>query len=307
MYDTSLQSLDDAIAQHQARTIQLTESQANAINAQIDSINTHVSELGEQGQTQTSVTQTNLVATHRSMANTISMLLRLPANIQNQANVGAASEAYYDYLTASPENKAAAYDKAVKLLRESINAALESPSLDAGTRAALEGLLGEIDNNSGNSTANMIKLNEKIARKAEAVGIIKDELAACIEFYEHANGQFKDIDTAIQAFKHLTNGEFEEFAEMVDVSSPYGKAFFWSGDQVAAEVQAEAANGVTLEMTPGGDLVNGWSWLKNKFPTWDDGVPTDIRPLWKALSRKYALGVQGEVTYVHPKGYYGKM
>ena len=79
------------------------------------------------------------------MSNTISTLLKLPASLQTQSNVEAARQAYYDYLTASPETKAAAYDKAVKLLGESAEIALENPSLDAGTRAALETLLDNID------------------------------------------------------------------------------------------------------------------------------------------------------------------
>ena len=45
----------------------------------------------------------------------------------------------------------------VKLLGESINDALESPSLDAGTRATLEGLLGEM------GIDNAIKIDENIA------------------------------------------------------------------------------------------------------------------------------------------------
>jgi hypothetical protein len=53
--------------------------------------------------------------------------------MQIQANVEAARQAYYDYLTADPETKAAAFDKAVKLLGESADAALETPSLDVGT------------------------------------------------------------------------------------------------------------------------------------------------------------------------------
>lgn len=57
----------------------------------------------------------------------------------------AAREAYYDYLTASPENKAAAYDRAVKLLRESINAAIEMDGIDTGTQQVLQTLLDNID------------------------------------------------------------------------------------------------------------------------------------------------------------------
>jgi hypothetical protein len=293
-------TIDTAIAQQAAMGGDTTA--LNTVKAQLDSA------LSGAGQGQTvSPVQASPAATSQTMTYAISALMSLPANLQTQTKVEAARQAYFDYLTASPEGKAAAYDNAVKLLRESAKAALENPSLDAGTRAELEGLLGEMGIDSGNSTATMVKSNEKIARKAETAGIIKEELEACIEFYERANGQFKDIDTTVQAFKHLTNGEFDEFAEMVDVSSPYNKAFCWSGDQAAAETQASADGGMTLEMTPGGSLVNDWDWLKSKFSTWEDGLPTDLYPLWKALSRRYALGIRGIVTYVHPKGYYGKI
>jgi hypothetical protein len=63
--------------------------------------------------------------------------------------VEAANQAYFDYLTAKPEAKAAAYDEALALLGESADAALESPSLGARARAALEGLMEEIENGRG--------------------------------------------------------------------------------------------------------------------------------------------------------------
>ena len=103
LYNAALQSLGNAIAQQQTGTIQLTESQVDAINAQMDSINTRVSELVAQGQMKTSFTQASPPVTEQAMADAISNLLKLPANAQTKANVEAAREAYYDYLTASPE------------------------------------------------------------------------------------------------------------------------------------------------------------------------------------------------------------
>jgi hypothetical protein len=85
-------------------------------------------------------------AAGKSMADSLSALLKLPANIQAQANVEAARQTYYDYLTASPKAKAAAYDNAATLLSESVTASLETAELDAGARRALDGILGEIDN-----------------------------------------------------------------------------------------------------------------------------------------------------------------
>ena len=106
------------------------------------------------------------------MSNTISTLLKLPASLQTQSNVEAARQAYYDYLTASSETKAAAYDKAVKLLGESINAALESPSLDVGTRAALQTLLDNID--SGRSVGDNESIKFDIKEIASQLKTDKD-------------------------------------------------------------------------------------------------------------------------------------
>jgi hypothetical protein len=93
--------------------------------------------------------QTAPPVTERAMADAMTALLRLPDTPHSPINIEAANQAYFDYLTAKPEAKAAAYQEAVKLLGESAEAALEDPSLDAGTREALEGLLGEIDSGRG--------------------------------------------------------------------------------------------------------------------------------------------------------------
>ena len=179
VYDTSLQSLNSAVAQQQAGTISLTDSQLGAINTQAEAVHGRVNELGaygryigmldqvhaakESGMTAREFAQRQGIAStltdaeaslglrnqagvaEHAMADAISALLKLPTNAQNQAKVEAARQAYFDYLTASPENKAAAYDNTVNQLRESINAALEMDGLDAGSRAALEGMLEEID------------------------------------------------------------------------------------------------------------------------------------------------------------------
>lgn len=110
----------------------------------------------------------------------------MPADAQTQANVEAAREAYYDYLTASPENKAAAYDRAVKLMRESITAVLESPSLDAGTRVALQTLLDNIDSR----------------------GIIEDNQAKRRGIVLLDNGYFQIIDWTVYPEGERPSGPF---------------------------------------------------------------------------------------------------
>ena len=135
-----------AITKQQAEAISLTDSQMDAINAQAEVMQARANELMAQGRTQAGVTQTSPPVSEPAMADAISTLMNLPTNAQTQAKVEAARQAYFDYLTASPEGKVAAYDGAVKQLRESINAALEIKGLDAEARETLDELLGEMWN-----------------------------------------------------------------------------------------------------------------------------------------------------------------
>jgi RHS repeat-associated protein len=127
------------------------------------------------------------------------------------------------------------------------------------------------------------------------------------EFQQRSKGQFKSRTDAAKAFDHFQNGEFEEMAEMLDLSSPKDKAVFWSGDYSAAESYAKSIDGTTLEMTPGGSIFNGWDYVKEKYPTWGDESPTDQRLLWIAISESYAEQTTGEVTAVQKyEGYVWK-
>jgi hypothetical protein len=87
-------------------------------------------------------------------------------------------------------------------------------------------------------------------------------------------------------------------AKMLDLSSPKDKAVFWSGNYAASEAYANSIKGTTLEMTPGGSIFNGWDYVKTKYPTWGDGLPTDQRELWVAISKRYADLSTGQVTAV---------
>lgn len=120
------------------------------------------------------------------------------------------------------------------------------------------------------------------------------------EFQQRSKGQFKSSKEAAEAFKHLKNREFDEMAEMLDLSSPKDKAVFWSGNYAAAESYAKSIGGTTLEMTPGGSIFNNWDSLGNLFPSanWDDGSAKDPKPLWVAISKRYAKISTGEVTAV---------
>lgn len=68
----------------------------------------------------------------------------------------------------------------------------------------------------------------------------------------------------------------------------------------AAEKYAELIGGTIMENTQGGKVLNGWEWLGEKFPTWNEGLDTDQQPLWKSVSSAYANGATGKVSYVHP-------
>ncbi len=127
------------------------------------------------------------------------------------------------------------------------------------------------------------------------------------EFAERTKDIIRNKTQAKQAFQQLLDRDFEGLAEHFDFSSPQGLAVFWSKNYEAAQEYANSIGGTTLEMTQGGSVMNNWNWLKGKYPTWADEQPTDLRPLWKAFSKKYAQGVTGIATYVHPKGEYGYM
>ncbi|HEX8349752.1 MAG TPA: RHS repeat-associated core domain-containing protein, partial [Hymenobacter sp.] len=116
-------------------------------------------------------------------------------------------------------------------------------------------------------------------------------------------GQFRNSKEAAQAYRHFRNGEYEQMAELLNLSSPHGKAVFWSGDLPAAQRYADLIKGTTMEGTPGGSIFNKWSHLETKFEgsQWGSGGPKDAQPLWEALSRKYATEATGPVTVVRNK------
>ena len=60
-----------------------------------------------------------------------------------------------------------------------------------------------------------------------------------------------------------------------------------------------------MEQTPGGKVFDGWDGLQKMYPEWDTQTMQDQKQIWTALSDQYASGATGNVTYVHPSGYYG--
>ncbi len=96
---------------------------------------------------------------------------------------------------------------------------------------------------------------------------------------------------------------WDEVIKRLDVSSPKDGAVFWSGDPKAAQKFAEGINGVTLETTAGGRIIDGWDEVNKGYP-WDSryGAPPYGRDLWAGVSEKYAEGITGQVSAVQEPG-----
>jgi hypothetical protein len=93
---------------------------------------------------------------------------------------------------------------------------------------------------------------------------------------------------------------WDEVIKRLDVSSPKDGAVFWSGDAMAAQRFAEKHNGVTLETTAGGRIIDGWDEVNKGLPwTSESGKPGPYaRDLWVGVSKKYAEGTSGIVNVV---------
>jgi hypothetical protein len=97
---------------------------------------------------------------------------------------------------------------------------------------------------------------------------------------------------------------WDEVVKRLDVSSPRDGAVFWSGDPKAAQRYAESINGVTLETTAGGRIIDTtdkeFEWEEMKRYAWDytSGDGPYGRDLWGAASGKYAEGASGTVYAV---------
>jgi hypothetical protein len=120
------------------------------------------------------------------------------------------------------------------------------------------------------------------------------------------------IDQARQILRpHLPKNPgdtWDEVIKRLDVSSPKDGAVFWSGTAYQAEKTghpdaarafAEKIGGVTLETTPGGRIIDGWTEVNSGFP-WDaeKGPPPWASQLWGDLSEKYAKSTSGVVNVV---------
>lgn len=90
--------------------------------------------------------------------------------------------------------------------------------------------------------------------------------------------------------------QFGEIVSRLDLSTKRNKGYLWSGDKEAFKKIAAHRGVKTLEMTLGGQVVDNWPYLNQKF-TWHDG-PTlsDGERFWGETSKRYAEGLSGRVV-----------
>lgn len=84
----------------------------------------------------------------------------------------------------------------------------------------------------------------------------------------------------------------------LDLASPKDGAVFWSGDKTNAIDLGQERDGISLESTSGGCLMDDWKlegipWNKD----YGDGPPF-TQDLWSLLSASYAMQAEGEITIV---------
>lgn len=98
---------------------------------------------------------------------------------------------------------------------------------------------------------------------------------------------------------YVVNEDLTAILDRLDVSSPENGAYFWSGwpdgALTKAEEFAKENNGVSLESTNGGRIVNDWKELNNSPISGD---------FWTNLSEKYASGASGNVEVIQSDAAY---
>lgn len=114
-----------------------------------------------------------------------------------------------------------------------------------------------------------------------------DEQAAAVSALSNA-GRVEEARALLKPF--LDSGDFDGLIARLDVSTPAGGTYFWSGNAQEAGRVAEAAGGRTLETTAGGRILDQWS----DIPAWNDGG----QQVWSAASSKFAAGASGDITVV---------
>ncbi len=148
-------------------------------------------------------------------------------------------------------------------------------ALGPGYRDLLQGVAG----------MGLIVASPKLAGEAKVVGD-----RARITSLSNA-GKIDEARAILQP--HVDAGDANAIVRRLDVSSPRDGGHLWSGNGAAAKAYATAHGGVTLEGTPGGRVIDGWSDLNTKMP-WTSGG----KDVWGGVSENYAKGLSGDVTAV---------
>ncbi|MFS8036541.1 hypothetical protein ACI7BZ_06160 [Xanthobacter sp. AM11] len=106
---------------------------------------------------------------------------------------------------------------------------------------------------------------------------------------------------------HLERGDIDGIIERLDVSVGKNQGVLWSGNKQGAAMAAGMQGKTTLEMTPGGKVVDEWPEL-SRVLNWESqsGTVSKGEKFWGGLSSKYASGLEGDVdvllTSDRPKG-----
>lgn len=155
----------------------------------------------------------------------------------------------------------------------------------------------------GRNTKKQAVVDAAVAADRERIAQLSDEVFNAQKKGDAALALAKKKEAWAILEKHIPKtaaDNWDEVIKRLDVSSPKGGAVFWSGDPKAAQKFAESINGVTLETTSGGRIIDGWDRVNVDMP-WAKfvGQPGPYaRDLWVGVSKKYAEGATGHVHAV---------
>ena len=159
---TALQSIDNAIVQGLVSGGDVTGMVA--LRSQMES--------GLSGSVRQSVFGSRTVNA-KAMADAVTLLMKLPADVQGAIDKEALSQAYFDFLTAGKEGKTAAQAKAVEVLFASMNAAIATGKLDAAAVQELQGLMAEIGSEKSRNIVDISVLIDSIQNAVSIEEAIK--------------------------------------------------------------------------------------------------------------------------------------
>lgn len=84
----------------------------------------------------------------------------------------------------------------------------------------------------------------------------------------------------------------------LDLASPKDGAVFWSGDKNNAIDVGQEREGISLESTAGGCLMDDWALEGIPWSEREGEGPPFLKDLWQLMSATYAMQAEGEITVV---------